>query len=41
VLGLCCIPLYDRWATMQLNLVLPKHDLAFGAQALVDFLTNV
>jgi DNA-binding transcriptional LysR family regulator len=39
LLGLRCIPLTDNWASMQLNLVLPKKDLALEAQALVDFLT--
>jgi hypothetical protein len=31
--------LTDNWASMQLNLVLPKKELASDAQALVDFLT--
>jgi DNA-binding transcriptional LysR family regulator len=38
LLGLRCIPLTDKWANMQLNLVLPKHKLTPAAQALVDFL---
>lgn len=39
LLGLRCIPLVDRWASMQLNLVHTKGELDPAAQHLVNFLT--
>jgi hypothetical protein len=39
VLGLCCIPLVGRWASMQLNLVLPEDEPAPAVRHLVSFLT--
>jgi len=39
LLGLCCIPLVGRWASMQLNLVLPEDEPAPAVRHLVSFLT--
>jgi DNA-binding transcriptional LysR family regulator len=39
LLGLCCIPLVGRWASMQLNLLLPEDEPAPAVRNLVSFLT--
>jgi DNA-binding transcriptional LysR family regulator len=39
LLGLCCIPLVDRWASMQLNLLLPEDEPAPAVRHLVSYLT--
>ena len=40
LMGLCCIPLAGRWASMQLNLLLPEDEPAPAVRHLVDFLTT-